>query len=84
MSERVLTIERMSAGYGNLAVVRDLTMHVDRGELVALEVEDLQGLQPAQFRRQRGELVALEVEVLQGLQLADLAPDRRQASIREA
>jgi branched-chain amino acid transport system ATP-binding protein len=36
MSERVLTIEGMSAGYGNLAVVRDLTLHVDRGEVVAL------------------------------------------------
>jgi branched-chain amino acid transport system ATP-binding protein len=36
MSERVLTIEGLSAGYGNLAVVRDLTLHVDRGEVVAL------------------------------------------------
>ncbi len=36
MSERVLTIEGMSAGYDNVAVVRDITLHVDRGEVVAL------------------------------------------------
>ncbi len=36
MSERVLTIEEMAAGYDNVAVVRDVTMHVDRGEVVAL------------------------------------------------
>jgi len=36
MSERVLTIEGMYAGYDNVAVVRDLNLSVDRGEVVAL------------------------------------------------
>jgi branched-chain amino acid transport system ATP-binding protein len=36
MSERVLTLEGMYAGYDNVAVVRDLNLHVDRGEVVAL------------------------------------------------
>lgn len=36
MSERVLTIEGMHAGYDGVAVVRDLNLFVDRGEVVAL------------------------------------------------
>ena len=36
MSVRVLTVTEMHAGYDNVAVVRDLTLHVDRGEVVAL------------------------------------------------
>lgn len=36
MTDRVLTIEGMHAGYDNVAVVRDLSLHVDRGEVVAL------------------------------------------------
>jgi branched-chain amino acid transport system ATP-binding protein len=36
MSERVLTLTEMSSGYDNTAVVRDVNLHVDRGEVVAL------------------------------------------------
>jgi len=36
MSERVLTMDGMYAGYDDVAVVRDLSMYVDRGEVVAL------------------------------------------------
>lgn len=36
MSDRVLTLDGMYAGYDNVAVVRDLNLHVDRGEVVAL------------------------------------------------
>jgi branched-chain amino acid transport system ATP-binding protein len=36
MSDRVLTIDGMYAGYDNVAVVRDLSLYVDRGEVVAL------------------------------------------------
>lgn len=36
MSERVLTVEGMHAGYDQVAVVRDVNLHVDRGEVVAL------------------------------------------------
>ncbi len=36
MSERLLTIAGLSAGYDGVAVVRDLDLHVDAGEVVAL------------------------------------------------
>ena len=36
MTERVLTLEGVYAGYDNVAVVRDINLHVDRGEVVAL------------------------------------------------
>lgn len=36
MSDRVLTLDGVYAGYDNVAVVRDLNLHVDRGEVVAL------------------------------------------------
>jgi branched-chain amino acid transport system ATP-binding protein len=36
MSDRVLTLDGMYAGYDNVAVVRDLSLYVDRGEVVAL------------------------------------------------
>jgi branched-chain amino acid transport system ATP-binding protein len=34
--ERLLTIDGLSTGYDGVAVVRDLDLHVDRGEIVAL------------------------------------------------
>ncbi len=34
--QRLLTIDGLSTGYGGVAVVRDLDLHVDRGEIVAL------------------------------------------------
>ena len=36
MSERLLTIRGLHAGYSGVAVVRDLDLHVDAGEVVAL------------------------------------------------
>jgi branched-chain amino acid transport system ATP-binding protein len=36
MSDRVLTLDGMYAGYDNVAVVRNLSLYVDRGEVVAL------------------------------------------------
>ena len=36
MSERLLTIEGLDTGYDGVAVVRDLGLHVDAGEVVAL------------------------------------------------
>ncbi len=36
MSERILTIEQLSAGYDGVRVVRDLSLTVDSGEVVAL------------------------------------------------
>ena len=36
MSERLLTTTGLHTGYDGVAVVRDLTMHVDAGEVVAL------------------------------------------------
>jgi branched-chain amino acid transport system ATP-binding protein len=36
LSNRVLDIEGLSAGYDSCAVVRDLTLHVEAGEVVAL------------------------------------------------
>ena len=36
MSDRVLTLDGMSAGYDNVPVVRDLHVYDDRGEVVAL------------------------------------------------
>ena len=35
MSERLLTTTGLHTGYDGVAVVRDLTMHVDAGEVVA-------------------------------------------------
>jgi len=36
MADNVIEIERLSAGYGGIPVVRDLSMHVAAGEVVAL------------------------------------------------
>ena len=36
MSERLLTITDLHTGYDGVAVVRDLSLHVDAGEVVAL------------------------------------------------
>lgn len=36
MTERLLAIDSLHTGYDGVAVVRDLTMHVDAGEVVAL------------------------------------------------
>ena len=36
MSERLLTIENLDTGYDGVAVVRELSLHVDAGEVVAL------------------------------------------------
>ena len=36
MSERLLTIENLDTGYDGVAVVRELNLHVDAGEVVAL------------------------------------------------
>jgi branched-chain amino acid transport system ATP-binding protein len=36
IDQRLLTIDGLSTGYGGVAVVRDLDLHVDRGEIVAL------------------------------------------------
>ncbi len=36
IDRRLLTIDGLSTGYGGVAVVRDLDLHVDRGEIVAL------------------------------------------------
>ena len=36
MSERLIDISNLQAGYGGIAVVRDLDLHVDAGEVVAL------------------------------------------------
>ncbi|MYJ82520.1 MAG: ABC transporter ATP-binding protein [Acidimicrobiaceae bacterium] len=36
MSDRLLTIEGLATGYDGVAVVRDLSLHVDAGEVVAL------------------------------------------------
>jgi len=36
MSERLIDIKNLNAGYGGIAVLRDLSMHVDAGEVVAL------------------------------------------------
>ena len=36
MSDRLLTIDGLDAGYDGAPVVRDLNLHVDAGEVVAL------------------------------------------------
>ena len=36
MTDRLIDIEGLHAGYGGIPVVRDLTLHVDAGEVVAL------------------------------------------------
>jgi branched-chain amino acid transport system ATP-binding protein len=36
MSQTLIECRRLSAGYGQLAVIRDLDLHVDEGEVVAL------------------------------------------------
>jgi branched-chain amino acid transport system ATP-binding protein len=36
MSERLVDVQGLHAGYGGIPVVRDLTLHVDAGEVVAL------------------------------------------------
>jgi len=36
MTERLLSVDSLHTGYDGVAVVRDLTMHVDAGEVVAL------------------------------------------------
>ena len=36
MRERLLTIDGLDTGYDGVAVVRDLSLHVDAGEVVAL------------------------------------------------
>ena len=36
MNDRLIDIEGLHAGYDGIPVVRDLTLHVDAGEVVAL------------------------------------------------
>ncbi len=36
MSDTVIECRKLTAGYGSLAVVRELDLHVDAGEVVAL------------------------------------------------
>ena len=35
-SERLLTIENLNTGYAGVPVVRELNVHLDKGEVVAL------------------------------------------------
>ena len=36
MSDALLKVERLNAGYGEMAVLRDITLEIQRGEIVAL------------------------------------------------
>src|SRR5439155_4344628 len=36
MSDALLKVERLNAGYGEMVVLRDITLEIQRGEIVAL------------------------------------------------